>query len=228
MKHTILLVEDDSDIREVLHFNLENAGYVVLEAPSAEQGMKILSREECSLILLDVFLPGVSGYVMARTLRERGDQTPIIFLTALSSERNLEAGFESGGDDYITKPFSIKEVLLRVAAVLRRSPDAAMKESLLSCGPLTIDTTSKSASIDSVPMDLTFKEFGILSTLASSPGRCYTREDLIAIHWKDAPFVTKRTVDVHILKIREKLGKHRELLLNKPGFGYYIDPSYKV
>jgi len=227
VKQTILIVEDNPDIREILHFNLENAGYGVLEAPSAEEGMKILSSQECSLVLLDVYLPGKSGYVMAKEMRERSDNTPIIFLTALSSERNLEAGFDSGGDDYITKPFSIKEVLLRIAAVLRRSPKEIQKKAILRCGPLCIDTVSKSVTLEGEPVDLTFKEFGILSTLASEAGKCYSREELIALLWKDAPFVTKRTVDVHVLKIREKLGSHRALLANKAGFGYYLDPSYE-
>jgi len=224
MKQTILIVDDEADIRAVLSFNIANAGYQVEEAASSEEAMAILLKKDVDLILLDVMLPGISGYKLAENLRENGNSVPIIFLTALGSERNLIAGFDAGGDDYISKPFSIKEVLARIEAVLRRS-GAADKAAIIALGPLKIDTTTKIASINGRDMELTHKEFEILRVLAETPGKCFSRSDLIAMLWKDAPYVVDRTVDVHIARIRTKLGDARGLLQNKSGFGYYLDEN---
>jgi len=227
MKRKILIVDDEADIREVLRFNFTAAGYEAIEAASAEAASNIIENDDISLILLDIMLPGMSGYALAKQLRQEGNTTPIIFLTALGTERNLLEGFKSGGDDYISKPFSVKEVLARVDAVLRRSPEEIRLQNISVNGPLTVDNISKSATIGGEAMDLSHKEFEILSTLAGSPGTCFSRADLIAILWKDSPYVLERTVDVHIARIRKKLGSHREILKNKAGFGYYIDPEYK-
>jgi len=224
MKKTILIVDDEADIRQILSFNIGNAGYQVEESPSAEEAMDILAEKDIDLILLDVMLPGISGYKLAENLRANGNNVPIIFLTALGSERNLIAGFDSGGDDYVSKPFSIKELLARVEAVLRRSPSVC-KDTIITCGQLVIDTVSKEVLINGEKLKLTHKEFEILKVLAENPGRCFSRADIIAMLWKDAPYVTERTVDVHIARIRAKMGDARELLKNKSGFGYYLDEN---
>ena len=225
MNRRILVVDDEIDIREILQFNLEIAGYEVECASSAEEALEILSPEH-GLILLDVMMGGMSGFDMAQVLRnERGNQTPIIFLTAKTSQDDLLTGFSAGGDDYIPKPFSIQEVIARVKAVLRRFAPAEVKVSnMLECGRLKIDLESKLAYIDGEKVVFSKKEFELISLLASNPGKIYSREDLITELWKDAPYVLDRTVDVHIARIRSKLGTCKGYLVNRSGYGYIFNP----
>ena len=225
MDRKILIVDDEADIREILQFNLEIAGYEVECASSAEEALEILSPEH-GLILLDVMMEGMSGFDMAQVLRnERGNQTPIIFLTAKTSQDDLLTGFSAGGDDYIPKPFSIQEVIARVKAVLRRFAPAEVKVSnMLECGRLKIDLESKLAYIDGEKVVFSKKEFELISLLASNPGKIYSREDLITELWKDAPYVLDRTVDVHIARIRSKLGTCKGYLVNRSGYGYIFNP----
>ena len=225
MDRKILIVDDEADIREILQFNLEIAGYEVECASSAEEALEILSPEH-GLILLDVMMGGMSGFDMAQVLRnERGNQTPIIFLTAKTSQDDLLTGFSAGGDDYIPKPFSIQEVIARVKAVLRRFAPAEVKvSSMLECGRLKIDLESKMAYIDGEKVVFSKKEFEVISLLASNPGKIYSREDLITELWKDAPYVLDRTVDVHIARIRSKLGVCKGYLVNRSGYGYIFNP----
>lgn len=225
MDRKILIVDDEADIREILQFNLEIAGYEVECASSAEEALEILSPEH-GLILLDVMMGGMSGFDMAQVLKnERGNQTPIIFLTAKTSQDDLLTGFSAGGDDYIPKPFSIQEVIARVKAVLRRFAPAEVKVSnMLECGRLKIDLESKLAYIDGEKVVFSKKEFELISLLASNPGKIYSREDLITELWKDAPYVLDRTVDVHIARIRSKLGTCKGYLVNRSGYGYIFNP----
>ena len=224
----ILVVEDDADIRDILAFNLENAGYKVLTAPSAEEALALLSPE-IALILLDVMLPGMTGFQMARQLRkERHDRTPIIFLTARGTENDVLTGFSAGGDDYIPKPFSVNEVLARVKAVLRRSGSKGAEGEVLEFGSLRVDLNAKTVSINGGQLNLSRKEYDLLALLASHHDTYFSRASVIARLWKDSPYVLDRTVDVHIARIRSKLGRHRELIKNKSGFGYYLDSHYEV
>jgi len=213
----ILIVEDDADLREILRFSLERAGYKVLEAESAERGLEEVS-DETRLILLDVMLPGMSGYDMAKTLRENGSKTPIIFLTARSSEEDLLSGFESGGDDYMSKPFSTAELLARIGAVLKRS--SSKQPCSISCGALTVDLDAGKAFLDGEEILFSRKEYEIMAFLIQNQGKLFTRSQIIKALWQDAPFVIDRTVDVHIAHIRAKLGKHKSLLVSRIGFGY--------
>ena len=225
MERKILIVDDEADIREILQFNLEKAGFDVECVSSAEEALEVLGPGH-GLILLDVMMGGMSGYAMAEILRkERGSQIPIIFLTAKSSENDLLTGFSAGADDYIPKPFSIQEVIARVRAVMRRI--APVEESLpdmLECGRLKIDLESKMAYVDGEKVVFSKKEFEVLSLLASHPGKIYSREDLISELWKDAPYVLDRTVDVHIARIRSKLGDCKTYLTNRSGYGYIFNP----
>ena len=163
---------------------------------------------------------------MAEVLRnERNSSIPIIFLTAKSSENDLLTGFSSGGDDYIPKPFSIQEVIARVRAVLRRmAPVEEKLPDMLECGRLKIDLEAKMAYVDGEKITFSKKEFEILALLASHPGKIYSREDLINELWKDAPYVLDRTVDVHIARIRSKLGECKVYLTNRSGYGYIFNP----
>lgn len=224
MDRKILIVDDEADIREILQFNLENAGFNVECASSAEEALEKLSPEH-GLILLDVMMGGMSGFAMAEVLRnERNSSIPIIFLTAKSSENDLLTGFSSGGDDYIPKPFSIQEVIARVRAVLRRmAPVEEKLPDMLECGRLKIDLETKMAYVDGEKITFSKKEFEILALLASHPGKIYSREDLINELWKDAPYVLDRTVDVHIARIRSKLGECKVYLTNRSGYGYIFN-----
>lgn len=223
MKDKVLIVDDEADIREILRFNLENAGYEVDCAESAEEALSVFSPSH-SLILLDVMMEGMSGFKMAEVLRkEKKTQVPIIFLTARSGENDLLTGFSAGGDDYIGKPFSIHEVLARVKAVIKRSRVHIEKEretEPIEAGHLKIDTMQKMVYSDGEAILLSKKEFEILSLLASHAGRVYSREEIIGELWKDAPYVLDRTVDVHIARIRGKLGKYKNYLTNRSGYGY--------
>ena len=215
----ILLIEDDPDIRDIVTFQLERAGYDASAAPSAEEGLKMIGHDT-SLILLDVMLPGMSGYQLASLLRNRGDKTPIIFLTARSAEEDLLTGFSSGGDDYIAKPFSSAELLARISAVLRRSN--ANSDAYKQCGPLVMDINSGKAMLNGTEVLFSRKEFDILALLISNPGKFYTRSEIIKLLWLDAPYVVDRTVDVHIAHIRSKLGDYKDMLVSRTGFGYSI------
>ena len=223
MENRILIVDDEAGIREILQFNLENAGFEVDCASSAEEALEILNSYH-SLILLDVMMGGMSGFMMAEVLRkERDNQIPIIFLTAKSSENDLLTGFSSGGDDYISKPFSIQEVIVRVKAVLKRSAVLSQTGNMLEVGAVKIDMQTKMVYVNGEAVVLSKKEFEILSLLASHPGQIYSRDDMITELWKDAPYVLDRTVDVHIARIRSKLGTCKNYLTNRTGYGYVFN-----
>lgn len=227
MDRKILVVDDEADIRDILEFNLENAGYKVDSAASAEEALEKLSPEH-GLILLDVMMGGMSGYKMAEHLRAENNNIPIIFLTALNAQTDLLAGFSSGADDYITKPFSIQEVIVRVKAVLRRFPqvEAApepVQETMVVAGALRIDLEKKLVFAGDNQIAFSKKEYEVLTLLASHPGQIFSREDLINELWKDAPYVLDRTVDVHIARIRSKLGEYKNCITNRSGFGYVFN-----
>ena len=226
MDRKILIVDDEADIREILQFNLENAGFVVECASSAEEALEILNQEH-GLILLDVMMGGMSGFRMAEVLRnERCNMIPIIFLTAKSSENDLLTGFSAGGDDYIPKPFSIQEVIARVRAVMRRmAPVEEKLPNMLECGRIKIDMESKMVYMDGEKVVFSKKEFEVLSLLASNQGKIFSREELITELWKDAPYVLDRTVDVHIARIRSKLGPCKSYLTNRSGYGYIFNSA---
>lgn len=223
MDRKILIVDDEADIRDILQFNLENAGFDVECAASAEEALRVLSDSH-SLILLDVMMGGMSGFKMAETLRGWGNEIPIIFLTAKDRQDDLLTGFSAGADDYISKPFSIQEVIARVNAVLKRSE---MKSGVqrpvsdtITLGKVVIDVQKKTVTVAGEAVAFSKKEFEILNLLASSPGHIFSREDLINELWKDAPYVLDRTVDVHIARIRSKLGICKTYLTNRSGYGY--------
>lgn len=221
----ILIVDDEPDLREILAFNLEAAGYETYAAASAEEALELLTPDT-SLILLDVMLPGMSGYHFADHLRKQlNNATPIIFLTAKSSENDLLTGFSAGGDDFITKPFSLQEVLARIKAVLKRTSVSVQQTDIINLGALSMNKSLMKASIDGNPLELSRKEFDLLFTLAQKPGTYFSRADLIAELWKDTPYVVERTVDVHITRIRNKLGVYRDMIQNKTGFGYFIQQN---
>ena len=219
MSNKILIVDDDRNICEILEFNLRNEGFDVDIALSAEEALKKLS-DEFSVILLDVMMSGMSGYGMAETLRANGNHIPIIFLTARDTENDMLTGFSVGGDDYISKPFSIKEVTARIKAVIKRFQQVPKMSRQLIFNNVVIDFETKDLMIDEKKITLTKTEFEILVLLAENPERMFSREHIIERVWKDTPYITERTVDVHVTRIRKKLGEHASLIINRPGYGY--------
>lgn len=224
----ILIVDDEADLREILQFNIQSWGYDTLCAESAESALEIIrSGENVDLILLDVMLPGMSGFKLASIIRgEMNLSIPIIFLTAKISENDMLTGFSAGGDDYITKPFSINEVRARIQAVLKRSTATSdtAQEQTIHLQSLTLDPVAQKAFVDGKEIALSKKEYDILHLLATNPGRCFSRGKFLEMLWKDSPYITERTVDVHIARIRAKLGaKCKDLITNRIGFGYCIN-----
>ena len=224
MSKKILIVDDEQDICEILEFNLANEGFDVTCANSAEDALGKITPDH-ALILLDVMMGGMSGFKMAEKLRKENNNIPIIFLTAKDTENDMLTGFSVGGDDYISKPFSIKEVIARVKVVLKRhnNPNQLAqidKKNNLAFGNLMIDLEMKEVFINAENIGLTKTEFEILTLLASNPTRIFSREDMIEHLWKDAPYVTERTVDVHITRLRKKLGTMANLISSRSGYGY--------
>ncbi len=196
----ILVVDDEEDLREILRFNLEAEGFEVETAASAEEVLSTFHfpLSTFHLVLLDVMMDKMSGFGMAQKMREVGDNTPIIFLTARDAHDDQLQGFGVGADDYITKPFSFDTVLARVKAVLRRS----------------------NQNIQSNQSTLTKREHLILELFRQQPGRFFTREEILAAVWPDDTLVGERSVDVHIARLRKKLGSEGQRIVNKTGFGY--------
>lgn len=221
----ILVVDDEEDLCEILQFNLESEGFAVDIANSAEEALKIISADY-QLVLLDVMMEGMSGFKMAEKVRkELHLNVPIIFLTAKDTENDMLTGFSLGADDYIPKPFSIKEVSARVKAVLKRSGNAYIPEikRIVEAGDLLIDLTTKNVTLNGKSILLTKKEFEILSTMAQSPGRIFSREDFLSKVWNDDGYVLERTVDVHITRLRKKLGDFGKHIINRSGYGYCFE-----
>lgn len=224
-KNRILVVDDEEDLCEILGFNLESEGFVVDIAHSGEEALKLLNQGY-DLILLDVMMEGMSGFKMAEKVRkERGLSLPIIFLTAKDTENDMLTGFSLGGDDYISKPFSIKEVCARVKAVLKRTAhqDVSEKKKRIEYGELTIDQVGKNVLLQGQAVPLTKKEFEILSMLAQAPNRIFSREDILGKVWQEDSYVLERTVDVHITRLRKKLGAFGKHIANRSGYGYCFE-----
>lgn len=227
-KVRILVVDDEEDLCEILRFNLETDGYAVDTAQSGEEALS-LDVASYQLILLDVMMGGMSGFAVARKLRANPSTShvPIIFLTAKGTENDKITGFNLGADDYIQKPFSIREVLLRIRAVLRRTETATVQPEpeprTLSCGGLVVDLDRKIVTIDGQDVVFTRTEYGILCTLLEHPGHVFSRHDLIRQVWPTDVLVSDRTVDVNMTRLRKKLGPYATRLNTRLGFGYYFE-----
>ena len=223
MEERILVVDDEKDICDILQFNLEQEGYIVDVAASAEEALAVLTDVH-QLLILDVMMGGMSGFKMAETLRKNGNVIPIIFLTAKNSENDMLTGFSLGGDDYIAKPFSVKELLARVRALLKRTSLVHMPaETRWNYRGLTIDIPANRVTIDGVEVSLTKKEFEILSLLAQVSPNLLTRAEILGSVWGENEYVLDRTVDVHITRLRKKLGEYAGIIVNRSGFGYYLN-----
>ena len=220
-KYKILVVDDEESLCEILQFNLEVEGYEVDVAYSAEQALD-MHPERYSLILLDVMMGETSGFKMARQPKSRPETAgvPIIFCTARDTEDDTVAGLNIGADDYIAKPFSIREVLARVRSVLRRTAQPAAEEKAVAFEGLRMDLTRKVCTIDGEPLALTKKEFEILARLLSSRGKIFSREEILRQVWSDEVIVLDRTIDVNITRLRRKIGPYGEHIVTRLGYGY--------
>ncbi len=220
-KHRILVVDDEESLCEILQFNLEVEGYEVDTADSAEQALA-MNPERYSLILLDVMMGEMSGFHMAQLLRAdpKTAHIPIIFCTAKDSEDDTVAGLNLGADDYITKPFSVREVLARVKSVLRRTAAQETAEDLLGFEGLQLDRLRKRCLLDGQKVPLTKKEFEILALLLAHRGVIFSRETILQRVWSDEVVVLDRTVDVNITRLRRKIGRYGEHIVTRSGYGY--------
>ncbi|HLW10485.1 MAG TPA: response regulator transcription factor, partial [Fermentimonas sp.] len=222
-----LVVDDEKDICDILQFNLEKEGYIVDVAYSGEEALDMLTDVH-QLIVLDVMMDGISGFKMAEKLRSEGNYVPIIFLTAKNSENDILTGFSLGGDDYIAKPFSIKEVLARVKALIKRTTLVSQPaETKWKYKGIIIDIPTNRVIIDDSEISLTKKEFEILSLLAQVSPKVLTRAEILNSVWGDNEYVLDRTVDVHITRLRKKLGEYSSIIVNRSGFGYYLNLEIK-
>jgi len=224
-KYKILVVDDEEDICEILKFNLQDENTKVTTLHSGEDVLKE-DIEQYDLLLLDVMMGGISGFQLADKLRqERHIETPIIFITAKDSENDMLTGFNLGGDDYISKPFSIKEVSARVKAVLKRQVKKVNQEQEEENKPivvedLEINTVKKIVKIAGETIKLTKKEYDILYLLISKENKLLTRDDILNSVWSDDTYVSARTIDVHITRLRKKIDKYGNYIRNRSGFGY--------
>jgi two-component system alkaline phosphatase synthesis response regulator PhoP len=221
----ILVVDDEEDICEIIKFNLESEGFYVDTVTSTEEALN-KKLEKYQLFLLDIMMKGMSGYRLADEIRKRKKlTTPIIFITAKNTENDKLTGFSVGGDDYITKPFSVKEIIARIKAVIRRADANQEPESArtsIKVAGIELDTQSKRVYINGIKKDLTPIEFQLLYLLLKNQGRIFTREHMLNMVWRDIN-VTDRTVDVHITRLRKKLGDYGKNLVTRKGFGYCFE-----
>lgn len=224
--YRILVVDDEQDLLEILKFNLETEGYTVDTATSAEDAMT-MDVASYNLLLLDVMMGGMSGFAMARLLKENPatSSVPVIFLTARNTENDTVTGFNLGADDYIAKPFSIREVLVRIRAVLRRTQteEAGEEPQLITWQGITINLGKKTVSIDGEEVAFTKTEYELLRLLLEERGRVFSRQELIERVWPKDVLVLDRTVDVNITRLRKKIGRFAKCIVTRLGFGYYFD-----
>lgn len=224
--YRILVVDDEEDLCEILKFNLENEGYEVDMANSAEEAMK-MDIGSYDLLLLDVMMGEISGFKMASILKKdkKTAQVPIIFITAKDTENDTVTGFNLGADDYISKPFSLREVVARVKAVLRRTqqPETEQVQEQIIYQSLVLDIVKKKVSMNGEEAPLTKKEFEILLLLLQNKGRVFSREDILARIWSDEVYVLDRTIDVNITRLRKKIGIYGKCIVTRLGYGYCFE-----
>jgi len=223
MTERILIVDDEETLCEVLKINLENEGYEVDTALSAEEALE-MDLPEYSLILLDIMMGEISGIRFARMLKSDSAtaQIPIIFCTARDSEDDMVKGLDLGADDYITKPYTVRNVMARVRSVLRRTSGHKNVETsnILSVDGLILDLDLKTCSVDGMDVKLTKKEFELLAFLISNKGKICSRDQILTSVWSDEVIVLDRTIDVNITRIRQKIGNYGQCIITRAGFGY--------
>jgi DNA-binding response OmpR family regulator len=222
---TVLLVDDEESVQKLLTYPLEREGYRVVQARDGEEALARFGEEPVDLVILDLMLPRLDGLAVCRRLREERSAVPIIMLTARGDEGDKVLGLELGADDYITKPFSIREFMSRVRALLRRAqlPPLSTQDDVIEVDGLSIDVTRRSVEVHGEPVQLTYLEFELLRTLASNPGRVFTRKAVLEDLWGGSEYRDPRTIDVHIRHLREKIERdpgEPEYIFTVRGAGY--------
>jgi two-component system phosphate regulon response regulator PhoB len=223
----VLIVDDEADLAGLVEWNLRAAGLETAVAGSGEVALRLARHRTPDLMLLDLMLPDISGKEVCRRLRSDPQlkDVPVVMLTARSDEPDRVGGFEAGADDYVTKPFSVRELVLRVQAVLKRSATKATEEQRLKSGPLELDLVSHRFYVDGAEVELTVLEFKLLHQLMAQPGRVQTRERLLSDVWGVSSPMETRTVDTHVMRLREKLGSGRERVETVRGVGYRLQDA---
>jgi DNA-binding response OmpR family regulator len=221
-QHTVLVVEDEEDILELVAYNLERAGMRVLRARNGVEAMALLPREKPDLVVLDIMLPKMDGKEVCRRIRqdERTRSIPVVMLTALAEEVDRVVGFELGADDYVTKPFSPKELVLRVQAILRRIREPRAGQEMIRLPGILIDPEGFRVEVEGQELALTATEFRLLYQLASHAGKVLSREVLLERAWGYSYEGYARTVDTHVRRLRQKLGRARDRIETLRGLGY--------
>jgi len=225
MSKHILIVDDEAELCEILKFNFENEGYCVDTAGLADEALRLLKQRSYHLIILDMMLGGMSGLKMVELIRKEWKiETPIVFLTVRDSECDMLTGFNVGADDYISKPFSIKEVVARVKAVMKRTENivSPSEADTIKIENMTINSKTKQVYIDNQTISLTKTEFEILRYFVKNAGKILSRENILNEIWQNT-FVLERTVDVHITRLRKKLGNYGQWIKNRQGYGYCFE-----
>lgn len=220
----ILIVDDEPDIREILRYNLEKAGFNITEAVNGDDALDKVSKD-LDLAILDIMMPGRDGYEVCRKIREQGNTVPIVFLTAMDREFDEVRGLEVGGDDYVRKPFSPRMLIARINAILRRVDQISSKGTSISFGDLEINTLTYIAKLEGNELHLPRKEFELLAFFMNQPNIIFSREELLSKIWEEDVFVVDRTIDVHINRIRSKLGIYKNWIETVKGVGYRFRPK---
>ena len=221
MTKKVFIVEDEPDLRDTLQYNFENEGFKVKSFPNGESFLETIKNDKPNLVILDLMLPGISGLDVCRDLRmgKVNENVAVVMLTAKSEEVDRIVGFELGADDYVTKPFSVRELILRVKVLLKKRSDD-IDQNLLEFGPIAMNLDAHDVSVERKNIQLTALEFKLLKHLLKRKGRVQTRDQLLGDVWGYSSEVTTRTVDTHIKRLREKLGKPGELIQTIRGVGY--------
>jgi DNA-binding response OmpR family regulator len=224
MAQTILIIDDEPELVKLLDYNLTRAGYLAISAKDGVSGLDVARKHTPELIILDIMMPGLDGWEVCKKLRAdpATASTPLLMLTAKAEEGDRVLGLELGADDYVTKPFGVRELLARVKALLRRAEIAPDRQEVVKAGPLIIDSGRRTVTAGGKRVELTTTEFDLLRSLAERPGRVISREDLLARVRGDDAAVIDRTVDVHVSALRRKLGKHGDLVETVRGVGYRL------
>lgn len=217
----ILVVDDDDAIRYLLRETLTLSGFDVITAADGQEALEAFEARRPTLVVLDVMMPEMDGWEVLRELRQRSD-VPVLMLTALSREADQLHGLEGGADDYVTKPFSVHQVVARIRAILRRTGYSGKR---ITCGPITLDPVAHEVMVDDRPVALTNREYALLEVLMKNPGRAFTRAELLSRCWETDYSGVDRVIDVHLASLRRKLGKRGEMIGTVRGVGYKLDVS---
>ena len=222
MTNKVFIVEDEPDLRDTLKYNFENEGFLVESFGNGESFVEFIQKNKPNLVVLDIMLPGLSGLDVCREIRsnEKYNDISIVMLTAKSEEIDRIVGFELGADDYVTKPFSVRELILRVKVLLKKRSVGFSDEQIIEFGPISMNLDAHDVSVDGQNIILTALEFKLLKHLLKRKGRVQTRDQLLGDVWGYSSEVTTRTVDTHIKRLREKLGKPGDLIQTIRGVGY--------